>query len=372
MTLISEYKLFEKRDFSLTKDEVDIFFKNLSSLNIDIANVLEFSGGVTSLAFQKALKTSHHTIVESHKKTNDLLKTLFHEKINIVQKRQDIDKIKYDIILLDKLDISGPALREHLIVQYCYQEELLHPRTIFFVRNPSRRFRGYMNSIGWEVSQEKDDSSPFFIFVPSSLLHSIDSRQKYFVEEILIKRYFKNHKGTLIECYPRDSGIGTFLESNHWKCHNIEPNNVLFKMLQRQRPHSLNHELTLSENTEMLYLKDNISYPKKSYVSKSPLFTTGCVEVSGESYLDFIKSQGLGTVDLLILHMMGGYEFNVLRGMYGRSIQGINLPKVILVQNPLFGDQIADLRRFMFHLGYNHDGRYDPMMIEIFVQELYR
>jgi FkbM family methyltransferase len=188
------------------------------------------------------------------------------------------------------------------------------------------------------------------------------------VDRFIFERYFSDRDimGTFIECGAFDGltecSCKFFEETMGWSGYNLEPVPWIFEKLQINRPNTRNLNFGLSDRSGRRRFQ-SVVHPDFNRdttigaISHSPalqrsLIEIGCtfeeIEVELRSWPDFVESEQIGEVDLMVLDVEG-HELSVLESMKGSSV----LPHIMCIE---FGHVGFDkLRLSMRELGYEYD-----------------
>ena len=167
------------------------------------------------------------------------------------------------------------------------------------------------------------------------------------VDQVLYENYFRDKRsGFFIECGAFDGRLDScclfFEETMGWSGINIEPSPELFERLKKNRPHSTNVMLALSDRVGESPFWD-ISSPSgaargagsigppaglKQHVAESGASFVPVPSIRLSTYQEVWAMEGNPKVDLLVLDVEG-WELQVLSGMMaGRQ----GLPSVLCVE----------------------------------------
>ena len=168
------------------------------------------------------------------------------------------------------------------------------------------------------------------------------------VDQVLHERYFPNtFNGVSIECGAFDGqteNCTKFFEENYnWNTINIEPLPHIYKMLEQNRPNSVNLEIALSNECKETSITvydiheygiyntnaslHHLPYHKQVLENMSrDSFKT--FQVKCKTYKDIIEELNITKIDLFILDVEG-HEFEVLDGMVECSV----LPDVFVIEH---------------------------------------
>jgi FkbM family methyltransferase len=168
------------------------------------------------------------------------------------------------------------------------------------------------------------------------------------VDQVLHERYFPNtFNGVSIECGAFDGVLANctkFFEDNYnWNTINIEPLPYIYKMLEQNRPNSVNLEIALSneckEASITVYdIHQHGIYNACASLSHLPDCKRALENMSRDSfktfqvkcktYKDVIEELNITKLDLFILDVEG-HEFEVLDGMTGCDV----FPDVFVIEH---------------------------------------
>lgn len=180
-------------------------------------------------------------------------------------------------------------------------------------------------------------------------------------DEVLFRNYFPEKKdGFFVECGAADGLIHScclFFEEQGWRGINIEPSDVAYERLIKNRPSSLNLKIGLGnfDHTTKFTkaVKDNYGggciewHPrfKREVMAEGYIFEDVDIEVM--TYRKLVGGN-VNKVDLFVLDV-DGYELQVIDGMIGST----NLPDVFCVEYPLV--KIENLKELLVPIGYKLD-----------------
>jgi FkbM family methyltransferase len=187
------------------------------------------------------------------------------------------------------------------------------------------------------------------------------------VDQVLFERYFQGVRGGFfIEAGAFDGLIESsckfFEESLGWRGANLEPTPWNFRLLERNRPGSLNLQLALSD------VRGTASFTQAVHPQRGQHFGNGSLGHTPEhlrilekegcrfeqfpvptlTYRDFVAEQGITRVDLMVLDVEG-HEPQVIAGMAGCPV----LPRVLCVEHGHNG--VEGTTRMLAPLGYRYD-----------------
>lgn len=189
------------------------------------------------------------------------------------------------------------------------------------------------------------------------------------VDKFLYERYFKNFrgKGFYIECGAFDgiteSSCKFFEETCGWKGVNVEASPPIFKLLEKNRPDSINVNLGLgSKNENMTFthvihpiLGEKFGNGSLSHTQEhlEDLIKTDCkfmnYSIKVITWADLVQNLEIDHVDLFVLDVEGT-DLDVIKGMEGCSI----LPKILCVEHNHFGG-VNPLKKILEPMGYVYD-----------------
>ena len=171
------------------------------------------------------------------------------------------------------------------------------------------------------------------------------------VDQYLFERYFPTLRGGIsLECGAQDgladSSCLFFEERRGWKSVNVEASPPIFERLRRNRPHSTNIHLALSNRQGIARFThvvspqygDNFGNGSLTHLPahRDALSKEGCqfveYEVRTVTYPDLIAEAGISRLDLFVLDVEG-HEAQVFESMR----QGALLPSVLCVEHGHFG-----------------------------------
>jgi len=188
------------------------------------------------------------------------------------------------------------------------------------------------------------------------------------VDQFIFERYFPdpNIKGVFVECGAFDGLIECsckfFEETMGWKGFNLEPAPANFRELKRNRPHSNNFEIGLSDfdgNIEFRHvisplLGENFGNGSIAHTANhlSDLEGRGCsfqdIFIKVTTWRCFVEAQNLSYVDLLVLDVEG-HELSVIEGMRGCDV----LPDIVCIEVGHL--DFGEIRKRLGGLGYTYD-----------------
>jgi FkbM family methyltransferase len=187
------------------------------------------------------------------------------------------------------------------------------------------------------------------------------------VDQVLFERYFQDRRnGFFIEAGAFDGLIESsckfFEESLGWRGANLEPTPWNFRLLQQNRPGSLNLQLALSDARGTARFTQAVHPQRGQHFGNGSLGHTpehlrilekeGCrfeqFPVPTLTYRDFVAEQGITRVDLMVLDVEG-HEPQVIAGMAGCPV----LPRVLCVEHGHNG--VEGTTRMLAPLGYRYD-----------------
>jgi FkbM family methyltransferase len=168
------------------------------------------------------------------------------------------------------------------------------------------------------------------------------------VDQVLHTHFFTDKfNGISIECGAFDGiteNCTNFFEENYnWKTINIEPESLIFKKLQKNRPRSINLELALSSNDEIRIFR-NYKHPtfdfnwgngslnhteehKKELENLCGKNNYVELRVRCKTYKQIINDLNIQHLDLFILDVEGT-ELEVIDGMIGCDV----LPDIFVIE----------------------------------------
>lgn len=187
------------------------------------------------------------------------------------------------------------------------------------------------------------------------------------VDRVLHERYFPTTRGgVFLEAGAFDGRTEScclaFEESLGWRGINLEPMPYLYRLLERNRPGSLNLQLALSDREGTATLT-HIVHPEHGWhfgngslehdaSHRATLLREGCVEVRVEvptaTYAQLVGRLGLNRLDLFVLDVEG-HELAALKGMAGADV----MPRVMCVEFPNVG--LPALEEVLGDFGYGLD-----------------
>mgnify|MGYP003334347257 CR=1 FL=1 len=187
------------------------------------------------------------------------------------------------------------------------------------------------------------------------------------VDQFLHERYFRNAQKslTLIECGAFDGeyeSSGKFFEETlGWKAVNVEPSPLVFPRLIRNRPHSININVALSNRNGFAEFHD-VHFPGWELCTNGSLnhqphhreildqngcsYETAVVRVI--TYDALISELGIEAVELMILDVEG-HEIEAIEGLERATVR----PRVLCIEHGHLGEE--PIRRLVEPLGYRFD-----------------
>ena len=187
------------------------------------------------------------------------------------------------------------------------------------------------------------------------------------VDQVLFERYFREvRNGFFIEAGAFDGLIESsckfFEESLGWRGANLEPTPWNFRLLEKNRPDSLNLQIALSD------ARGTATFTQAVHPQRGQHFGNGSIRHTPEhlqilqkegcrfeqfpvptiTYREFVAEQGIGQVDLMVLDVEG-HEPAVIAGMAGSPA----LPRVLCVEHGHNG--VDGTTRMLAPLGYQYD-----------------
>lgn len=187
------------------------------------------------------------------------------------------------------------------------------------------------------------------------------------VDQVLFERYFQSRRnGFFIEAGAFDGLIESsckfFEESLGWRGANLEPTPWNFRLLEKNRPTSLNLQLALSDARGTATFTQAVHPQRGQHFGNGSLQHTpehlqilqkeGCrfeqFPVQTITYREFVAEQGIAQVDLMVLDVEG-HEPEVIAGMANSPV----LPRVLCVEHGHRG--VDGTTRLLAPLGYRYD-----------------
>lgn len=188
------------------------------------------------------------------------------------------------------------------------------------------------------------------------------------VDQTLYESYFKDTRnGVFVECGAKDgvaqSSCKFFEESMGWSGVNIEPVPFFFEQLCKNRPHSTNLNIALSNQTGVATFTQAI-HPKRGWNFGNgslkhteehlrQLKRIRCkfesFEVATMTFRRLIKNTGLSQIDLFVLDVEG-HEVEVIKSMKNITVW----PRVMCVEH---NNQASVIDNILHSYGYKLDRR---------------
>jgi FkbM family methyltransferase len=187
------------------------------------------------------------------------------------------------------------------------------------------------------------------------------------VDQVLFERYFQgHHNGFFIEAGAFDGLIESsckfFEESLGWRGANLEPTPWNFRLLEKNRPASLNLQLALSDARGTANFTQAVHPQRGQHFGNGSLGHTpehlqilrgeGCsfelFPVPTITYRDFIAEHRITEVDLMVLDVEG-HEPQVIAGMTDAQV----LPRILCIEHGHRG--VEGTTRMLAPLGYQYD-----------------
>lgn len=158
-----------------------------------------------------------------------------------------------------------------------------------------------------------------------------------------------------------ESSCKYFEESLGWQAINVEASPAIFAQLVKNRPHSLNLNLALSDrcqltefvevkhpgfelctNGSLKHLDEHLEWLRSEQCTFSRSFVQTC------TYRELIENLQVSDIDLMVLDVEG-HELAAISGFFGASV----LPKVLCVEHGHLG--VPKICEAVEPLGYRFD-----------------
>ena len=183
------------------------------------------------------------------------------------------------------------------------------------------------------------------------------------VDEVLYRNYFPDKTdGFFVECGALDGithSCCLFFEQRGWKGINVEPADINFKVMEANRPKTINVQAALGNHDGRTIFSKSMKgdicgggsvewHPKFQAKVANAGYEFVESDVQILTYKTLTRRHNVKKVNLFVLDVEG-YELKVIDGMTGSR----HLPDVVCIEYPLVG--LKSVRAAFIQIGYRFD-----------------